>query len=66
MVINLKSNCKHQDYRAVADINIDDFSALSNLLLKHGCQLQIRISKAIKAFLYRTQLIFLILLTYVV
>ena len=43
-----------------------DFSAISYLLFKHGNQIQMRLSKAVQAFFYRSLVTFLILATYMI
>lgn len=63
---NLKVKGKSADFQAVVDVTFKDFSAVSYLLFKHGNQIQMRISKASQAFIYRSLVTFLILITYMI
>lgn len=65
--VNLKDKLgKSTDFQAIVDVTLKDFSALSYLLFKHGNQIQQRLSKAVQAFIYKTFLLFAILVTYMV
>mmetsp|Transcript_1509 Transcript_1509/g.2022 ORF Transcript_1509/g.2022 Transcript_1509/m.2022 type:complete len:154 (-) Transcript_1509:3570-4031(-) len=66
IVVNLCSELKATDVNAVADVTIDDFSALSYLLFKHGTILQLRLSQAMQGFVYKSVLLVLILGTTVI
>jgi len=61
LIGNLKNKCKSSDFQAVVDVTLQDFSAVSYLLFKHGNQIQMRLSKAVQAFYYRSFITFLIL-----
>lgn len=50
----------------MVDVTIEDFSAISYLLFKHGNQIQLRLSKAVQAFIYKTFITVLIIITYMI
>lgn len=62
----LKTKGNSVDFQAVVDVTLEDFSAMSYLLFKHGNHIQMRLSKASLAFLYRGLMTFLIVVSYMV
>ena len=66
VVANFKTKGKSTDFQAMSDVTFRDFSAISYLLFKHGNQIQMRLSKAAQAFIYRSLISFLILMTYMI
>ena len=54
------------DFQAMVDVTIEDFSAMSYLLFKHGNQIQLRLSKAVQAFIYKTFITVMIIITYMI
>ena len=50
----------------MVDVTIEDFSAMSYLLFKHGNQIQLRLSKAVQAFIYKTFITVMIIITYMI
>ena len=63
---NLKVKGKSVDFQAVVDVTLKDFSAISYLLFKHGALIQMRLSKAAQAFMYRSMIIVLIVVSYMI
>ena len=63
--VNLQSQSA-VDFQAMVDVTIEDFSAISYLLFKHGNQIQLRLSKAVQAFIYKTFITVLIIITYMI
>jgi magnesium-transporting ATPase (P-type) len=62
---NLKTKSQSSDYQAVVDVSLKDFSAISQLLFKHGNQIQMRLSKAVQAFYYRALFTFLVIFSHI-
>ena len=54
------------DFQAMVDVTIEDFSAISYLLFKHGNQIQLRLSKAVQAFIYKSFITVMIIITYMI
>lgn len=63
IVGNLNQRERSYDFNTVCDYSFKDFSAISNLLFKHGSYIHPRIQKVSQGFIYRS-LLLIILMTY--